>query len=392
MNSRSLRPWLALLAVPMLAFVASCSSDDGDEEGSTGSTTTADAAAGDGPCPSPGISTEDLDLSAPGVAAPGEAVPFTADPSLRGRTVTLYTGRDEELIQPLIDRFSEQTGVTVDVRYGSSAEMGAQILEEGAGSPADLFYSQEVGAVGALAKEGLLSPLPDEIVERVQERFRPGHDSSWVGVTGRSRVIAYNPEAVDEVPQCVAALTDPAYADEVAIVPGNAGFQAFVTGFRVGEGDAAAREWLEEMQANGVVTDIESNGDVLDAVDAGDVAIGLINHYYWARHENRDGLTAQLVFPTGDDPGGLVNATAVGVTAKGAENPAAMALVDYLTSAEGQEYFVSETWEYPVVGGVVGPQGLPPLAELEGPQIDLADLDSLAETQALLGELGLDVS
>ncbi len=387
---RTLRPWLAVLAVPALALVAACTSDDEPADGTT--TTVDDAAGAGGPCPDPGISTADLDLSAPGVAAEGEAVSFTADPSLAGRSVTLYTGRDEELIQPMIDRFSELTGVTVDVRYGSSAEMGAQLLEEGAASPADVFYSQEVGAVGALAKEGLMAPLPDEIVDRVQERFQPGEDDLWVGVTGRSRVIAYNPDVVDEVPQCVAALTDPAYEGQVAVVPGNAGFQAFVTGFRVSEGDDAARTWLEEMQANGVDTSIESNGDVLEAVNAGDIGVGLINHYYWARHEARDELDVQLVFPTGDDPGGLVNATAVGITAKGEDNPAALALVDYLTSKEGQEYFVAETWEYPVVGGVVGPQGLPALAELEGPQIDLTDLDSLAETQTLLADLGLDVS
>jgi iron(III) transport system substrate-binding protein len=385
--SRSLRLLLAALAIPALALVA-CTSDDD----ASSTTTTAQETTGEDPCPSPGISTADLDLSTPGVAAPGTPVSFTPDPSLKGQTVTLYSGRDEELIQPLIDEFSRLTGVTVDVRYGNSAEMGAQILEEGANSPADVFYSQEVGAVGALAKEGLLAPLPDDIVERVQERFQPKGDNLWVGVTGRSRVIVYNPDEVDEVPQCVKALTDPAYEGEVAIVPGNAGFQAFVTGFRVSEGDDAARQWLEDMQANKVVTDIESNSDVLEAVNNGDVAVGLINHYYWARHEGRDQLKAQLIFPTGDDPGGLVNATAVGITAKGAKNPAALALVDYLTSAEGQKYFVEQTWEYPVVGGVVGPQGLPPLAELEGPQIDLADLDSLAETQALLNDLGLDVS
>lgn len=388
--TRSTRPWLALLVIPLLAFVA-CTSDDGDD-GAADTTTTAGDAAGAGPCPEPGISTADLDLSAPGVAAEGTPVSFTPDPSLRGQAVTLYSGRDEKLIQPLIDEFSRLTGVTVDVRYGSSAEMGAQILEEGADSPADLFYSQEVGAVGAVAKEDLLTPLPDEIVERVQERFQPDDDNLWVGVTGRSRVIVYNPDEVGEVPQCVKALTDAAYKGDVAIVPGNAGFQAFVTGFRVSEGDDAAREWLEGMQENEVVTTIEGNDDVLEAVNSGEVAVGLINHYYWARHEGRDQLKAQLVFPTGDDPGGLVNATAVGITAKGAKNPAALALVDYLTSAEGQKYFVEQTWEYPVVGGVVGPQGLPPLAELEGPEIDLTDLDSLAETQALLGELGLDVS
>lgn len=401
--TRTHRARLALLLAPLLVFTAACGSDDGDEAtddptttvaddtgGDTGDTTEDEGEGGDA-CASPGITTEDLDLSAPGEAAEGEAITFEADPALDGETITLYSGRDEELVQPLIDEFSAATGITVDVRYGNSAEMGAQILEEGEATPADVFYSQEVGAVGVLAKEGLLAPLPGDIVDRVGERFQPADDDLWVGVTARSRVIVYNPDLLDEVPQCATALTDPAYEGDVAIVPGNAGFQAFVTGFRVSEGEDAARAWLEAMIENGAVTDIESNGDVLDAVDAGDVPIGLINHYYWARHEDRDNLTAQLVFPTGTDPGGLVNATAAGITVGAADNAAAIALVDYLTSAEGQEHFVTETWEYPVVGGVTGPQGLPPLADLGGPELDLTDLDSLEETQSLLTELGLDV-
>lgn len=344
-----LRRRLALLAlVPLLAAAAACGGDDDD--------------AGDGD----DVGSDDL----------------------AGQTLTLYSGRDEELIQPLIDRFSDETGIEVEVRYGSSAEMAAQILEEGNDTPADLFYSQEVGAVGALAKAGLLGDLPSEIVERADERFRPASGNQWVGVTARSRVIVYNPDLV-EAPEGVLELTDPSYRGQVAVVPGNAGFQAFVTGFRVGESEEAARAWLEAMIANEVVTSFESNGDVLEAVNAGEVPIGLINHYYWARHENRDDLTAQLVFPAGDDPGGLVNATALGATAKGVDNPAALALAEFLVSDEGQQHFVDETWEYPVVDGIADPAGIPPLADLEGPALDLTDLDSLEASQALLRELGL---
>ncbi len=307
--------------------------------------------------------------------------------------VTLYTGRDEELIAPIIDAFTEETGIEVDVRYGNSAEMAAQILEEGDGTPAQVFYSQEVGAIGALSKAGALDDLPAETVELADERFRPAEGNQWVGVTARSRVIVYNPDRLEEigaeVPEGVLDLTDESYKGEVAIVPGNAGFQAFVTGFRVQDGDDAARGWLEDMEANEVDTTYEGNGDVLDAVNNGDVAVGLINHYYWASHEDRDNLEAQLVFPSGEDPGGLVNATAVGITAGNGDDEAALALVDFLLSETGQQTFVDETWEYPVVDGIDDPEGIPALAELEGPALDLTDLDSLEETQALLADLGM---
>ena len=309
------------------------------------------------------------------------------------KSFVLYTGRDEELIGPIIAAFEKESGVKVDVRYGNSAEMAAQLLEEGDSTPADAFLSQEVGAIGALADADLLGDLPAATVERAEVRFRPVEGTKWVGVTARSRVIAYNPEMLETagvpVPTGVEDLTDPTYEGMVAMVPTNASFQAFITAFRVSEGEDAARGWLEAMLANDADTTFESNGDVLEAVNNGDVAIGLINHYYWARHENRDQLEAKLVFPSGEDPGGLVNATAVAVTPAGAENEAALTFVNYLLSDEGQETFVHETWEYPVVSSVADPEGIPPLEDLDGPSIDLADLDSLEETQALLTELGL---
>ena len=179
---RGVRPLAMLIAAVALLTAAACSSD-----GDAASDTT--AAAGD----------------------------ETAE------SLVLYSGRDEELVQPLIDQFVEDTGIEVEVRYGNSAEMGAQLLEEADATPADVFLTQEVGAAGVLAKADLLSPLPDDVVELADERFRPGADNSWVGVTGRSRVIVYNPDLVAEPPAGVTDLTDPKYAGMTAWVPGNAG-------------------------------------------------------------------------------------------------------------------------------------------------------------------------
>lgn len=343
---------LAAAALPLVLVLAACGSDD---ESSSSTTTAPD-----------GTDTE------------------------TEQVVELYSGRDEELVQPLIDQFTEETGIEVNVRYGNSAEMGAQLLEEGDSTPADVFFSQEVGALGVLAKADLLSPLPDETIEMVPEKYQPGEGNAWVGITGRSRVIVYNPELVDEVPESVEDLTDEQYAGQVAWAPGNAGFQAFITAFRVSQSDDAAKTWLEDMAANDPET-FESNGDILEAVNNGDIAMGLINHYYWARSipEMGDSLVAELIFPSGDDPGGLVNATAAGITVNGADNPAALELVNYLLSEEGQTYFVEKTFEYPLVEGIPQPEGVPALETLEGPDLDLTDLESLEATQALLTEVGL---
>lgn len=386
------RRWsrVSAVAISLALIGAACGSDDSSSatnSSSTASTTVTETESTDAPTDASAATT------AATTAASEPATTNAAAPdSLEGVELTLYSGRSESLVQGVIDAFEAETGVIVKVRYGSSAEIGASLLEEGERTPADVFYSQEVGAVGVLAKAGLLSPLPADVVELADERFRPPAENLWVGVTGRSRVIVYNPDLVAEPPASVLELTDPKWAGQVAIVPGNAGFQAFITGFRVAQGEAAAKQWLVDMQANGVRTDIASNGDVLAAVNNGELALGLINHYYWgalAAELGEDKIKAQLVFPKGDDPGGLFNATAVAITTGGAENPAALALVQFLLSEAGQTYFVTETHEYPVVDGIADPTGYPAKAELEGPALDLTDLDSLEATQALLTELGL---
>lgn len=323
----------------------------------------------------------------------GEDAGTPADSSTgSGAELVIYSGRDEELVGPLIERFEEETGIDAEVRYGNSAEMGAALLEEGENTPADVFYSQEVGAVGVLDTAGLLAPLPTDVIEKVEPRFRPRDGSNWVGVTGRSRVLVVNRDLVDEVPTSIEDLTDPMYESQVAWAPSNASFQAFITAFRVGEGEQAASAWLDGMIANDAQL-YDNNVDILEAVNSGEIGVGLINHYYWARMASEVGgpenMAAELVFLTGDDPGALVNATAVAITAKGADNPAALEFVEFLLSEEGQTYFEEETKEYPLVAGVPGPAGVPTLEELQGPDLDLTDLESLEETIALLTDKGL---
>jgi len=378
----------ALAVVTALALTAAaCGDDDADTAPTDPPPTDTSPEPTDPP-----TDTQAPEPTDPPATDPPATDPPATDPPAADGTLTVYSGRNEGLVSGLIEQFEADTGIDVDVRYGSSAEMGAALMEEGGNTPADVFFSQEVGALGMLAKADLLTSLPDEVVALAEPRFQPSDGNYWVGVTGRSRVIVYNPDLVPEVPEGVVELTDPQWDGKVAIVPGNAGFQAFITGFRVTQGEDAARQWLEDMMANGVVTDIESNGDVLAAVNDGELEAGLINHYYWGRlaaELGTDNMQAQLIFPKGDDPGGLFNATAVGITNNGADNPAAVTFVEYLLSTEGQTYFVEQTFEYPVVAGIADPEGFPPRSELEGPALDLTDLDSLAVTQALLTDLGL---
>lgn len=310
-----------------------------------------------------------------------EQAPYDQD------VLTIYSGREEELIQPLIDEF-EKTLATmkVEVRYGSSAELAAQILEEGANTPADLFLSQDAGALGALSNAGVLLELPASTYELVAPAYRSERDD-WVGITGRARVMVYDPAQVAELPESVLDLAKPEWKGKIAIAPGNASFQSFVTALRFIEGDDVAAEWLVAMKENAVT--FEKNSAILEAVEAGQVAAGLINHYYWhamAAEKGTDAMHSKLASFTDGDAGNLVNVSGVGVLSY---NWAGPAFAEFLLSPKSQTELARGEGEYPLLAGVALPGDLVPLDELPAPKISLGTLDSLDVTLEMIRAAGL---
>ncbi len=301
-------------------------------------------------------------------------------------TLVVYSGRDETLVEPIIALFEEETGVTVDVRYGDSAELAAQLSEEGAASKADIFFAQDAGALGAIESEGLFRELPTSVLDRVQPEYRSENDR-WIGITGRARVLVYNPELVSELPTSVLELSEPQWADRIAISPTNASFQAFVTALRVINGDDAAATWLSGIAAN--AQRFEKNSQILEAVEAGTVAAGLINHYYWFQREVEVGagnMTSRLASFAPGDAGNLINVAGVGVLS---DNSHANAFVSFLLRDDIQRIFVTEVMEYPMVAGIDTPAGITPLGDIPTPDIDLSNLNDLKVTLELIRASGM---
>lgn len=309
--------------------------------------------------------------------------------------LVIYSGRSEDLVAPLIEDFEKETGVDAEVRYGKTAEQAQLLLTEGDNTPAHVFFSQEAGALGLLQDKGMLADVPKDLMQKVPAGFS-SEDGKWVGVTGRARVVAYDKDAVDEAdaPATVAEMVDPKWKGKIAVAPGNASFLSFVTAMRVTDGEDATREWLEKLAANEPKT-YEKNGDVLEAVNSGEAEIGLINHYYWyaaAAEQGADNMRAQLKFGADGDLAGLVNATGAGILTGAADRDDAKKFIEYLLSDAGQKYFADETFEYPLVEGVAGPEGVPSLDSLKVPDVDLSQLGTVEETAALIDEAGLTVN
>jgi iron(III) transport system substrate-binding protein len=298
----------------------------------------------------------------------------------------VYVGRSETLIQPLIDQYVAETGVEVKVRYAGSAELAAQILEEGDNSPADVFMAQDAGALGAVSKAGYLRELDADLLKLIAPEYRAA-DGTWMGVSGRVRVFNYNPEKVLELPSSVLELASPKWKGRVGIAPTNSSFQAFVTALRLIEGDDVALAWLEAMKENGVI--YEKNSAILEAVESGQVDAGLINHYYWYARGNEVGfenLNSEIAAFESQDVGNLRNVAGVGILS---EDSRAKAFVQFLLSETAQQYFVTETSEYPLIEGLDPLPGLTPLDEIPAPEFDLNDLEALEETLQLIRAAGL---
>ncbi len=298
----------------------------------------------------------------------------------------IYVGRSETLIQPLIDQYVAETGVEVQVRYAGSAELAAQILEEGDNSPADVFMAQDAGALGAVSKAGYLRELDADLLNLIDPEYRAA-DGTWMGVSGRVRVFNFNPDKVTELPRSVLDLAGPEWKGRVGIAPTNSSFQAFVTALRLIEGEDVARAWLEAMKENGVI--YEKNSAILEAVETGQVDAGLINHYYWFARGNEVGfenLTSEIAAFESQDVGNLRNVAGVGILS---EDSRAKAFVQFLLSETAQQYFVTETSEYPLIQGLDPLPGLTPLDEIPAPEFDLNDLEALEETLQLIRAAGL---
>jgi len=305
--------------------------------------------------------------------------------------LVVYSGRSESLVGPVIKQFEEVSGIDVEVRYGSTSELAATLLEEGANSPADVFFAQDPGGLGAVANAGLFDVLPQDVISDVKPALRAA-DGTWTGVAGRARVVVYNTDKIkpEDLPADVYDFIDPKWKGRIGWAPKNASLQAMVTAMRVMWGEEKTKAWLVGMQANQART-FEGNAQIVQAVGAGEIEVGLVNHYYLYRFlkEQGDGFPARNYFQAGNQPGALLMVAGVGRLKSGKNEEGAHRFIAFLVSKVGQQYFVSQTNEYPVIDGVATPAGLTPFEELASASVAMTDLTDLKGTAQLMSEVGV---
>jgi iron(III) transport system substrate-binding protein len=307
-------------------------------------------------------------------------------------SLTIYSGREERLVKPIMDRFTRDTGIELHVRYASSTSLATALVEEGKNSPADVYWSQEPGTLGLVGARGLLARLPQATVGKVPSRFST-RSRRWVGTSGRSRVLVYNTNELQQgdLPVSVWGLTSSRWKGKIGIAPTNASFQAFLGATIHLYGEARVKTWLRGLEDNDVRF-YPNNTTVVQAVGRGDIEVGLVNHYYlYNLLADTPSLPVRNHWFRDGDPGNLVLAAGAGVVSSTTKSASAKRFVDFLLSKWAQRFIARGPGaaEYPLVKGVPRRPGLPALTAIKGPKYTLGRLSAdLAPAVRLLLEEG----
>ena len=304
-------------------------------------------------------------------------------------SLTVYSGRSDALVAPLIERFGDATGIDIQVKYASTPQLAATLLEEGENTPADVFFAQDPGGLGSVS--GLLAPLPENVLQMVP-RWAASPTGVWVGVSGRARTVVYNTESLTPVdlPVDLTGFADPKWKGRIGWAPTNASFQTMITAMRSIWSEEKTVQWLKDIQANDPKV-YPKNTPIVAAAAAGEIDIGLVNHYYLHRFlaEEGDSFGARNYHPPAGGPGAIVMVSGAGILSASDNKDNAQKFVDFLLSEESQRYFVEITFEYPLAAGIPVAEGVTPLAEVNNPDLSSAALSDLEGTQKLLREAGV---
>ncbi|CAM5775484.1 iron ABC transporter substrate-binding protein [Labrys miyagiensis] len=322
--------------------------------------------------------------SAAALAATLFAAPLAAQAQDAG--ITVYNAQHESLTQAWADAFTKETGIKVTLRNGGDTELGNQLVQEGANSPADVFLTENSPAMVLVDNAKLFAPLPADTLAQVPANYRPAH-GRWIGIAARSTVFAYDKTKLteDKLPKSLLDLADPAWKGRWAASPSGADFQAIVSALLALKGEAATADWLKAMKEN--FKAYKGNSTAMKAVNAGQVEGAVIYHYYWFGDQAKTGENSKNValrYFRHEDPGAFVSISGGGVLASSKHQAEAQAFLKWITGKGGQEILkTGNSFEYAVGAGAESNPKLVPLADLQAPKIEPSDLNSQKVTDLM---------
>jgi iron(III) transport system substrate-binding protein len=311
-----------------------------------------------------------------------------------GGSLTVYSGQHVQTTEALVTAFERATGITVSLRSDDEDVLADQIVTEGAHSPADVFYTENSPPLQYLASKGLLAPVEPATLDNTPTRFN-SPDGHWVGVSARVSVMIYNTSLLKagQLPTSAMQLADPEWRGRIAIAGAETDFQPIVTSIARAHGEDAALSWLEAVKANAGSHDYPDNETITDQVNRGEVALGIINQYYWYRERAQvgaAGMHSAIAYFAPHDVGYVLDVSGAGILKSSTHQREAQRFLAFLTSAQGQEIIAhSDSFEYPIASGVKTAQPETPFDQLEPNSITIEELGTGAEAIKLLQEAQL---
>lgn len=305
--------------------------------------------------------------------------------------IVVYNAQHESLTKAWVEGFTQETGIPVTIRNGDDTEMGNQIVQEGAASPADVFLTENSPAMVLVDNAGLFAPVAPATLQQVGAAYRPAH-GKWLGIAARSTVFVYNPGKLKEadLPKSLMDLASANWNGRWAASPAGADFQAIVAAVLELKGEAATLDWLKAMKANATI--YRGNSAVLKAVNADQVDSGVIYHYYSFVDQSKTGENSkntQLHYFKHQDPGAFVSISGAGVLASSKHKEEAQAFLKWITGKDGQAILKDgNSFEYAVGQGAQSNPKLTPLAQLDAPKVDASKLNSKKAVE-LMTQAGL---
>jgi iron(III) transport system substrate-binding protein len=329
-------------------------------------------------------------------SASGPANP--ANPADPADSITLYSGQHEQTTDGLVTAFERRTGIKVNVRDDDEDMLANLIAVQGSHTPADVFYTENSPALEFLQEKGLLTPVDAATLAMTPRQYNSPL-GEWVGVSARVSVIVYNPSLISagELPASVMRLADPKYQGKLALAPSETDFQPIVTSVIRTHGQAAALAWLEKLKANAASHIVPDNETIVDEVNRGQVAFGVVNEYYWYRLQAEIGKPAmhsKITYFAPRDPGYVIDVSGAAVLKYSRHQAAAQKFLAFLVSPQGEEIIgraagSEQSYEYPVGSGVTTSAPETPFGQLQPNPITIAQLGDGAAAIDLLRQAGL---
>lgn len=335
-------------------------------------------------CSKPSTPEESVDAETTAPSTEQEVAKAEATPA-DGQTVTIYSSRNEQLIQPLLDRYTEQTGVKVELVTDKDGPLMARLQAEGKNTPADMLLTVDAGNLWQAAEQGLLQPVSSSVLEaNVPSKYRDP-EGQWTGLSLRARTIFYDPSKVsaDQL-STYADLADPKWKGKLCLRTSKKVYnQSLVASMMEHLGtektEAVIRGWVDNL-----ATDVFSDDtSLLEAIAAGQCEVGIANSYYYGRLlDEKPNFPVKIFWANQGTTGTHVNISGAGVVAGSDNADGALKLMEWLSSDEAQGLYASADKEFPVKVGVDESEMLRSWGQFKQDDINVQKFGEL-QTQAI---------